>query len=297
MSRLADKVALVFGGSPHIAGTCAHGFAKQGARLAICDYKAEVAQQAVKFFTSKGYEAIAVVGDPTDGTEAARIVAEVVDHYGRLDIMFNQVGNQFRHTVLDFNLHDWNKQIKGYLTGGMLTTKYTARAMAAAGNGGSIIHIISDAGHQGEPGNSGYSAAKAGLLNYCRAAAMELAEFGIRVNTISPTFMDHLFWQYPAKFLVPRIRGPQNMSADDFLMGIPLGRFCNAWDIANTAVFLGSDESAYVTAADIPLDGGARGKYWPWQPGKHSGMDSEKVLKTLQPHRYGEPAPDIKIDY
>lgn len=297
MARLDGKVALVFGGSPHIAGTCAHGFAREGARLAICDYKADVAERAVAFFRGKGYEAIALVGDPTEEADAERIVAEAVDHYGRLDIMFNQVGNQYRHTVLDFNLHDWNRQLKGYLTGGMLTTKYTARAMARGGNPGSIIHIISDAGHQGEAGNSGYSGAKGALLNYCRAAAMELAGHGIRVNTLSPTFMDHLFWQYPAKFLNPRIHGPYNLSADDFLQGIPLGRFCNAWDIAHAAVFLASDESGYITAADIPLDGGARGKYWPWQPGKHSGASTEKVLEKLVPHQFGEPAPDIEIDY
>lgn len=297
MGRLDGKVALVFGASPHIAGTCAHGFAKQGARLAVCDYSPEVAQRAAELLTEKGFEAIAIPGDPTVESEAARIVGEVINHYGRLDVMFNQVGNQYRHTVLDFNLHDWNKQIAGYLTGGMLTTKHTARAMVAAGNGGSIIHIISDAGHQGEPGNSGYSAAKAGLLNYSRAAAMELAEFNIRVNTISPTFMDHLFWQYPAKMLNPRIRGPHNMSADDFLQGIPLKRFCNAVDIANAAVFLASEESSFITATDIPLDGGARNKYWPWQPGKHSGINTEQVLEDLQPHQFGDPAPDITIEY
>lgn len=297
MDRLKDRVALVFGGSPHIAGTCAHGFAREGAKVAICDYKQEVADRAVAYLTAKGYDAHAIAGDPTEEAQARDIVHRAVAHYGRVDIMFNQVGNQYRHSVMDFNLHDWNRQIKGYLTGGMLTTKYTARVMADKGVKGSIIHIISDAGHQGEAGNSGYSAAKAGLLNYCRAAAMELAEFGIRVNTISPTFMDHLFWQYPAKMLNPRIRGPHNMSADDFLQGIPLGRFCNARDIANTAVFLASDESSFITATDIPLDGGARGKYWPWQPGKHSGVNTEQVLETLQPHRFGDPVDDIKIDY
>lgn len=297
MGRLQDRVALVFGGSPHIAGTCAHGFAKEGAKVAICDYKQEVADRAVAYLTGKGYDAFAITGDPTEETQARDIVAKALAHYGSVDIMFNQVGNQYRHSVMNFNLHDWNKQIKGYLTGGMLTTKYTARAMVDNGVRGSIIHIVSDAGHQGEPGNSGYSAAKAGLLNYCRAAAMELAEFGIRVNTISPTFMDHLFWQYPAKMLNPRIRGPHNMSADDFLQGIPLGRFCNARDIANTAVFLASDESTFITATDIPLDGGARGKYWPWQPGKHSGVNTEQILESLQPHRFGDPVDDIKIDY
>lgn len=296
MNRLDNNIALVFGGSPNISGTCAHAFAREGAKVAICDFKKEVAEAAVEFLQSKGYDAFAIAGDPTEEEQTKEIVARAIEHYGRIDIMFNQVGQQFRHTVMDFNLHDWNKQIKGYLTGGMLTTKYTAKAMVEAGNSGSIIHVISDAGHQGEPGNSGYSAAKAGLLNYSRAAAMEMAEFGIRVNTISPTFMDHLFWQYPAKMLNPKIHGPHNLSADDFLKGIPMGRFCSAKDIANVAVFLASKESSFITATDIPLDGGARGKYWPWQPGQHSGINTEKILETLEPHRFGDPAEDISIE-
>ncbi len=297
MGRLQDRVALVFGASPNISGTTAHWFAKQGARVAVADYKAEVAERCVAFLRDKGFDAYALTGDPTDEAQAQRIVAGAVAHYGRLDIMFNQVGNQYRHSVLDMNLHDWRRELDGYLTGGMLTTKHAARAMLAAGNGGAIIHIISDAGHQGEPGNAAYCAAKAGLLNYCRAAAVELAAHGIRVNTISPTFMDHLFWQYPAKFLNPGLRAPGTTSADDFLRGIPLGRFCNARDIANTAVFLASDEAAYITGADIPLDGGAQAKYWPSQPGIAAANSTAKVLETLTPHRYGEAAPDIKIDY
>lgn len=297
MKRLENRVALVFGGSPNIAGTTAHAFAREGARVAICDYKAEVAETAANYLAEKGYDALAIAGDPTREDDAQRIVDEALSHYGRVDVMFNQVGSQYRHTVLDFNLHDWNRQIKGYLTGGMLTTKYTARAMVERSNPGSIIHVVSDAGHQGEAGNTGYNAAKGGLLNFCRGAAMELAEHRIRVNTISPTFMDHLLWQYPAKMLNPRIHGPHTISADDFLQGIPLGRFCNARDVANAAVFLASDESSFITGFDMMLDGGARAGYWCWNPGQHQGNSTEKILEDLQPHRFGDPVDDIDINY
>ena len=297
MGRLQDRVALVFGASPHIAGTTAHWFAKEGARVAVADCKAEAAEACVAFLRGKGFDARPLVGDPTDEADAERLVAEAVTHYGRIDIMFNQVGNQYRHTVLDMNLHDWNRSLHGYLTGGMLTTKYTARAMTTLGVAGSIIHIVSDAGHQGEAGNSAYNAAKAGLLNFCRGAAMELARSRIRVNTISPTFMDHLLWQYPAKMLNPRIHGPNTMSADDFLKGIPLGRFCNARDIANAAVFLASDESSFMTGQDLMLDGGARAGYFCWAPGEYAGASTEAVAAGLEPHQYGDPAPHITINY
>ena len=297
MGRLQDRVALVFGASPHIAGTTAHWFAREGAKVAVVDIREDAARACADFLTAKGCDAHPLVGDPTQEPEAKRLVDEAVARYGRVDIMFNQVGNQYRHTVLDMNLHDWNRNLGGYLTGGMLTTKYTARAMVAAGVAGSIIHLISDAAHQGEAGNTAYNAAKAGLLNFCRGAAMELAPHRIRVNSISPTFMDHLLWQYAAKMLNPRIHAPHTMSADDFLKGIPLGRFCNARDIANAAVFLASDESSFMTGQDFLLDGGARAGYYCWQPGAHSGITTEDAIANLVPHRYGEPAPDVKINY
>ncbi len=299
-ARLDGKVALVFGVSPNIGGTCAHFMARQGARLAVCDMHESAAADAREFLSGRGFEAIALVGDPSVEQETARIVAETVRHYGKIDVMLNLVGTQYRDEVLDFNLHDWEKQLKGYLTGGMLTTKHVARSMQERGVEGSLIHIISDAGHQGEAGNSGYSAAKAGLLNYARAAAMELARYRIRVNTISPTFSEHLLWTYPLEWLNPRMHGPYNLSADDFLQGIPLGRFCTAVDIANAAVFLASDASSFLTGVDLPLDGGARAKYWPWSPGKWSGITTEKHMAQMKQRRYGvaveelEETPDRK---
>lgn len=184
-----------------------------------------------------------------------------------------------------FDVEAWNLEIKGYLTGAMLATKHVARAMVAKKLPGSVIYIPSDAAHQGEPGNSCYSAAKAGLLNFARAAAMEFARHGIRVNTVSPTCTEQNLWMYAQMLNVPR--GPYNLSPDDFLQGIPLGRFCTTSDVANAVVFLASDESSFLTAVDIPLDGGARAKYWPWTPGKWSGITTERYLATMKRNRYG----------
>jgi len=293
-ARLDGKVAIVFGVSPNIGGTCAHFLARQGARLALCDIRTLAAEEAREFLNGRGYEAIALVGDSSVESEVAGLVDKAVSHYGKIDIMLNLVGNQYRDEVLDFNLHDWERQLKGYLTGGMLTTKHVARSMQEHSVEGSLIHIISDAGHQGEAGNSGYSAAKGGLLNYSRAAAMELARYRIRVNTISPTFNEHLLWTYPIEWLNPRIHGPYNLSADDFLQGIPLGRFCTAIDIANMVVFLASDASSFLTGVDMPLDGGARAKYWPWSPGKWSGITTEQHIALMKERRYGVPVDELK---
>jgi NAD(P)-dependent dehydrogenase (short-subunit alcohol dehydrogenase family) len=292
--RLDGRVAIVFGVSPNIGGTCAHFLGRQGARLALCDVRREIADEAAEFMRGRGIEALPLAGDYSEEHGVAEAVRQAISHYGQIDIMLNLVGNQYRDEVLDFNLHDWNHQIQGYLTGGMLTTKHVARAMQEKNTRGSIIHIISDAGHQGEAGNSGYSAAKGGLLNYARAAAMELARFGIRVNTVSPTFVDHLLWTYPVEFLNPRIHGPSNLSADDFIQGIPLGRFCTATDIANVVIFLASDAASFLTGVDIPVDGGARAKYWPWMPGKWSGVSTERYISGMKIHKYGVPVDELE---
>jgi NAD(P)-dependent dehydrogenase (short-subunit alcohol dehydrogenase family) len=170
----------------------------------------------------------------------------------------------------------------------MFVTKYVSKQMIDNGIKGSIINICSDAALQGEQGNSGYSAAKAGLLNFSRAAAMDLALYGIRVNTISPTYIEHNMWRFGGVGN-PEGRTRYSLTANDFLQGIPLGRFCRATDVANTAVYLASDLSSFLTAVDIPLDGGAGRKYWPWIPGNVTGINATEYYDNTQHTKFGEP--------
>jgi NAD(P)-dependent dehydrogenase (short-subunit alcohol dehydrogenase family) len=285
--RLAGKVALIFGAGPNIGGTCAHFMAREGAKIALVSTRPETAADAAKFLNARKFEALALAGDASHEPDVEKAVAATVTRFGRLDSMVYVAGRQYRQEIMDFDLEVWNLEIKGYLTGAMLATKHSARAMTKAGRPGSIIYVLSDAAHQGEPGNSCYCAAKAGLLNFARAAAMEFARHDIRVNSVSPTFMEQNFWMFPPEFMNPE-RKPYNLSADDFLQGIPLARFCTTADVANAIVFLASDEASYLTAVDIPLDGGARAKYWPWTPGKYTGITSERYVR-MKPNRYGVP--------
>lgn len=286
--RLAGRVGLIFGAGPNIGGTCAHFMAREGAKLALVSSRPETAAEAAQFLTARNFEALALTGDAGNEADVEKAVAATVSRFGRLDTMVYVAGRQYRQEVMDFDLEVWELEMKGYLTGAMLATKHSARAMTKGGRPGAIIYVLSDAAHQGEPGNSCYSAAKAGLLNFARAAAMEFAQHNIRVNSVSPTFMEQNFWMFPMEFMNPP-RDAYNLSADDFLQGIPLARFCSAADVANAIVFLASDEASYLTAVDIPLDGGARAKYWPWTPGKHTGITSERYT-TMKPIRYGVPA-------
>jgi NAD(P)-dependent dehydrogenase (short-subunit alcohol dehydrogenase family) len=284
--RLDGKVALVFGASPNNGGTIAHLMAKEGARIAANDIVPEVAEETAEFLKSRGFEAVAIPGDASQKDQAESIVARAVEHFGYVDTVVNLAGRQFRWPVTEINLYDWNRQLEGFITGGMLTTKYSSRAMIAAGRPGCILHIISSAGHYGEAGNSGYSAAKAGLLNFARAAAMDLAHHNIRVNTITPYFMEHNLHRFgpPSSF-----RSRYTSTAEDFLKSVPLGRFPRAADLAYAAIFLASDEASFITGIDIPVDGGVRAKYPPWQPGNYTGVDIMEYIRQNPPQRYGEP--------
>jgi NAD(P)-dependent dehydrogenase (short-subunit alcohol dehydrogenase family) len=289
MGRLDGKVALIFGASPNNGGTIAHFMAKEGAKIAANDIVPEVAQETAEFLESRGFEAFAVPGDASKRDEAQSIVDRTVEHFGYVDTVVNLAGRQFRWPVTEINLYDWNRQIEGFITGGMLTTKYTARAMIAAKRKGCIIHIISSAGHYGEAGNSGYSAAKAGLLNFARAAAMDLAHEGIRVNTVTPYFMEHNLHRFgpPSSF-----RSRYTSTSEDFLKSIPMGRFPRASDLAYAAIFLASDEASFITGIDIPVDGGVRAKYPPWMPGEYTQVNINDYIRDNPPLRYGEPVED-----
>ncbi|HUY18124.1 MAG TPA: SDR family oxidoreductase [Candidatus Binataceae bacterium] len=291
--RLAGKVALIFGAGPNIGGTCAHFMAREGAKVALVGTRPETAGDAARFLRARNFEALALTGDAGDERDVEKAVAATLERYGAVDTMVYVAGRQYRQEIVNFDLAGWDLQIRGYLTGAMLATKHCARAMIGAKRPGSIIYVLSDAAHQGEPGNSCYCAAKAGLLNFARAAAMEFARHDIRVNSVSPTFMEQNFWMFPPEFMNPPSRAANSVTADDFLQGIPLARFCTTSDVANAVIFLAADESTYLTAVDIPLDGGARAKYWPWTPGKYTGITSESYAK-MKPNRYGVGDEDTK---
>jgi NAD(P)-dependent dehydrogenase (short-subunit alcohol dehydrogenase family) len=293
MKRLESKVAMVFGAGPNIGGTVAHFLAREGARVAVVDIDRGSADKTAAFLQSKGGEAIAFAADSADEASVARVVAETVKHYGHLDVVFNASGTIHWSPVTEMDVDKWRECLTSYPTAGMLTTKHAARAMIAGGRRGSIIHLLSSAAHFGEAAGAAYTAAKAALLNLSRSAAMDLAHDGIRVNTITPCGMEHNLWTHmKAEVTDPAFKPPKRRSyysRDDYLKSIPLERFPRASDIAWAAVFLASDESGFITGADIPVDGGLRFKYPTWRPGDFTGVNIADYAKDLRITRYGEP--------
>jgi NAD(P)-dependent dehydrogenase (short-subunit alcohol dehydrogenase family) len=263
--KLGGKVAIVTGTSPNIGGGIAGGLAAVGASVVCVDVAADNAQQCAGWIAGRGGRALGVTCDVTDEVQVSAMVARARGAYGRIDILVNNAGLLGGQGVLEMPLEGWTRQLAVNLTGTFLCTKHVARAMVESGTKGSIIVIVSTAGHQGQAGNIGYCTSKSGLLNFTRAAAMDLACHGIRVNSLTPTATDPeegieraVEWGRPR----PERRGRML----DFAKMIPTGALPSPHHYARAAVFLASDDAEMITGLDLRVDAGAIAKYWPWVP-------------------------------
>ena len=193
------------------------------------------------------------------------MVARVREAYGRVDVLVNNAGILGGQSVLEMSLERWTRQLTVNLTGTFLCTKHVAGLMVDRQTKGSIIVIVSTAGHQGQAGNIAYCTSKSGLLNFTRAAAMDLAPHHIRVNSLTPTATDTsegieraVEWGRP--------RSEPHARMLDFARMIPSGVLPSPRHYARAAVFLASDDAEMITGFDLRVDAGAIAKYWPWVP-------------------------------
>jgi len=263
--KLAGKVAIVTGTSPNIGGGIAEGLADEGAAVVCVDQVPENAQQCAESIKRRGGQALGIACDVTDEAQVAAMVGRARESFGGVDILVNNAGILGGLSVLEMPLERWNRQIAVNLTGTFLCTKHVARLMVELGRPGSIIVIVSTAGHQGQAGNIGYCTSKSGLLNFTRAAAMDLVKHGIRVNSLTPTATDvaesddrAVEWGRPR----PERRG----RLLDFQKMVPKGELPSPRHYGRAAVFLASDDAEMITGCDLRVDAGAIAKYWPWVP-------------------------------
>jgi NAD(P)-dependent dehydrogenase (short-subunit alcohol dehydrogenase family) len=263
--KLAGKVAIVTGTSPNIGGGIAGGLADEGAKVVCVDVVADNAHQCAAWIKTRGGDALGLVCDTADETQVTAMVARAREAYGGIDILVNNAGILGGESVLDMPLDRWNRQLSVNLTGTFLCTKHVARAMVEQGRRGSIIVIVSTAGHQGQKGNIGYCTSKSGLLNFTRAAAMDLAKHGIRVNSLTPTATD-AEESHERAVEWGRERPEPRGRLLDFATMIPMGTLPSPRHYARAAVFLASDDAEMITGFDLRVDAGAIAKYWPWVP-------------------------------
>jgi NAD(P)-dependent dehydrogenase (short-subunit alcohol dehydrogenase family) len=291
--RLNGKVAIMFGAGPNIGGTIAYFLAREGAQVAVADANSDAARKTVEFLESRSCSGLALQGNALNEADVSRIVDDTVKRFGHLDIIVNMAGKVHWNSILDMKTEEWSQATLSFPLAALLTTKYAAKAMIAGGRKGSIVHILSTAAHFGEAAGTSYTAAKAATLNLARSAAMDLAHDGIRVNTVTPCGMEHNLWSaMKSEIFDPKFERPKRRSyysRDDYLKMIPLERFPRASDIAWAAVFLASEESSFLTAVDIPVDGGLRFKYPIWRPGDFTGVNVRDYASNAYLTEYGEP--------
>ena len=266
--KLSGKAAIVTGTSPNICGGIAEGLAAEGAAIVCADSRAENAADCARYINGTGGRASAVTCDVTDEAQVASAIESAREAFGGVDILVNGAAIFIHKGVLEMTFEEWQRQLAVILSGTFLFTKHAAKSMIEQGRKGSIINIISTAGHQGEPNNIAYCTGKSGLLNFTRSAAMELVGHGIRVNSLTPTATD------PAESIERAVRwGRKARDAEQlrqafepFRARVPMLKLPSPRDYGRAAVFLASDDAAMITGTDLRVDAGAIARYWAWDP-------------------------------
>lgn len=271
--KLDGRVALVTGTSPNIGGGIAEALARAGAAIVAVDVDPANASDCAGAVVAAGGRALGLTCNVTDPVAVADTIAKAKAAFGGIDILVNNAAIFLKKGVLDMSPEEWRLQCDIILGGTFLFTKAVAPGMIERGKG-VVINVISTAGHQGEPGNIAYSTCKAGLLNFTRSAAMELARKGVRVVSLTPTATD------PAESFERARRWGRDTPAPaelndvmkPFREGIPMGILPKPSDYGAAAVFLASDDAAMITGSDLRVDAGAVGRYWAWNPASENSL-------------------------
>lgn len=241
--RLQGKTAIITGASRGIGAAIAELFAREGAAVMLTARGSEVVELASRL-RETGAQAEALAGDITDDAHIRALVQLFRAKFGSLDVLVNNAGVLIQAKLGMMRLDDARNMFAVNVLAAMNLTQYAIRAFRR-GQGGAVINLASIAGTHGIDGISAYSASKAALIGFTKAAAKELAGQNIRVNAIAPGFID--------------TKMARQLSPEWFQLrvaGIRLGRIGRPEDIANCALFLASDEAAYITGQVLGADGG-----------------------------------------
>lgn len=249
MNRLKDKVAFISGAGLGIGREAAVLFAGEGAGVVVADLDEKAARETVRLVEATGGRALAVTGDVALEADVARMIEDGARRFGSLHVLYNNAGVLWKdrdRSVLETDERWWDRVMAINLKAVFWVTKYGIPHLRAAG-GGSVIIMGSVSALAGfTRAQDAYTAAKGGLISLTRSLAIQFARDRIRCNIIHPGIVDT---PLQAPYLNEALR-------KEFETGIPLGRIAQPREIASVALFLASDESSYMTGAELVVDGG-----------------------------------------
>ncbi len=245
--RLKGKVAVITGSSRGVGRAVALAYGKEGASVVVnyCSNE-DAAGEVVGAIGEMGGRAVPFRADVAKPAEAEALVQKGIEEYGGLDILVNNAGLSRPAMLLKMSEDEWDQVVDVHLKGTFFCTQYAARHMTQRMHG-KIINVTSVAGIVGTVGQINYSAAKGGLISFTKSAARELARYHICVNAISLGIV--------ATDMTEKIRTDEKLR-EIYMNRILLRRFAEPDDISPAFVFLGSDESSYITGQLLCVDGG-----------------------------------------
>ncbi len=258
---LPRRIALVTGGAQGLGEAICLRLAREGcAGLAVADIQRDAAAataRAVDVAERGACATVALGMDVTDEQSVAAGYAEIERRFGRLDILVSNAGILIASDIDEFPAHQWKKVVDVNLNGYFLTAKHAARLMKKQ-RAGVILQVNSKSGKKGSYKSSAYAASKFGGIGLTQSLALELAEYGVRVNSIcpgnlldSPLWVNSLYAQYAKKWGITEAEVRKK-----YVDQVPLGRGCTYDDVTNVLVFLASDGASYMTGQAINVTGG-----------------------------------------
>ena len=251
-ARLEGKIAIITGGGAGIGRAISTRFAEEGATVVVCDIDDDAGQESAHQASVGAGRAHFHHLDVTDESGWRATLDAVRDAEGRLDILVNNAGLPYRRALAESSLEDWQHLTTVNAGGAFLGLKHGSRAIADSG-GGAIVNVASAAALRGLAGMATYAAGKGAVRAMSRVAAVEYAAAAVRVNSVYPTSVRTAMVDSDAR--------DSGVSVEDFVTAAaalsPLGRIAEPDDVADAVTFLASDESRFITGAELVIDGGA----------------------------------------